>query len=108
MSGSCVFKELLRMQVVYRQHRPRPEVAEEHCHPESANRDWNDQIEQISPIKSERLVEAGFDVPEQVDEAHENQSCRQPYQCSWIALEWPREQEQEWYAEVEYHETKPN
>src|SRR5581483_1589046 len=53
------------------------------------------QIEQVLPVKGQRLVEAGLDVPEQVDVTHENQEGGQLHQRTCIPLKWPRKQEQE-------------
>src|SRR5579884_3617744 len=95
MGGSHIFKEFLRMHVVQRQKRARPQVAEEHRHPKAADGDGNDQVEQVLPVKGQSLVEAGLDVPEQVDVTHENQERGQLYQRTRIPLKWPRKQEQE-------------
>ena len=49
----------------------------------------------------EGLAEIGFDVPEDVDVAHDQHPCGQPYHAFRPALEGPRKQEQERQHEME-------
>src|SRR5579872_2008436 len=51
-------------------------------------------------------MEAGLDVPEQINKAHEDQPGRQYNQRSRVALPWPRQQEQERDGEMEYHQAE--
>src|SRR5439155_25934000 len=101
MCRTYVFKEFLRVHVVHRQQRTRPQVAKKERKPEAANRDGYCQIKQISPAKGECLVKIRLDIPEQIHKSHKQKPTRQPDQRLRIAFELPREQQQERHAKVE-------
>src|SRR5690349_17377896 len=108
MSNSCVIEEFLRMQVVLRQQRSRPQVAEKVGKPQAADGDGDHKIQNKSPVECRYFIERWFDVPEQIQETHKQHPHRKPHQHSRISLEWSRQQQSERYCELEDHQRQPN
>src|ERR1039458_3250379 len=90
-----------RLRRVDGQQRTRSQVVEEVGHPKTA--DAGDDRE-MQPADVERGMRSRFDVPKNIDDAHDHEPGSKPYQRARLALQPLREQERERHGEVEHDE----
>src|SRR5882762_2342916 len=83
------------------QQRTRSQIAKEIGHPKTA--DTRDDRE-MQPADVKRGMRRRFDMPEDIDDTHEDEPGSKPNQSARFALQLAREQQRKRHSEVEDHE----
>src|ERR1700675_75002 len=83
------------------QQRTRSQIVKEVGHPKTA--DARDDRE-MQPADVKRGMRRRFDMPEDIDDAHEDEPGSKPNQSARFALQLAREQQRERHGEMEHHE----